>query len=194
MTGFDGEDTHRQTRALYFLGALDPAADAEFEKHLTGCAECLDDSERLGPMLGGMAMLSGEEIGALVREHNADVARHGAAVGNHGAFVGDHGAFAGDYGAAVGDHGALAGSRNVVAGDRLDSRRRPHRPGAPPAAEARRGSRPPARPSGRRRSRLLIGVLAAVVLLAVAVVSGVNLLRADQATLHADQATIVPEN
>jgi hypothetical protein len=68
MSDLDGEDTHRQTRALYLLGALDSEAGVEFERHLVSCLVCLDECERLGPVLAAMATLSGEEISALVSE------------------------------------------------------------------------------------------------------------------------------
>jgi hypothetical protein len=174
-TDFDSEDTHRQTRTLYFLGALDPAPEADFERHLAGCAECLDDSEQFGPLLGGMAMLSGEEIDALVREHDVDVAGPGAATGDRG---------------APADADA-ADAAAVPADDRLDAGRRAGRPGGPPAAEVRRGSRPPARPGRRRPRRVLIGVLTAVVLLAVGVVFGVNQLHSDRATIATEPAGLV---
>jgi hypothetical protein len=156
-TDFDSEDTHRQTRTLYFLGALDPAPEADFERHLAGCAECLDDGDQFGPLLAGMAMLSGEEIDTLVREHDADVAGPATAA----------------------DRGAPADTADTGGGS--------------PAVAVRRGSRPPARPGRRRPRRVLVGVLAAVVLLAVGVVVGVNQLRSDRATIATQPAGLVAQ-
>jgi Putative zinc-finger len=192
MTDFDSEDTHRQTRTLYFLGALDPAPEADFERHLAGCAECLDDSEQFGPLLGGMAMLSGEEIGALMREHDADVAGDVAGLGTA---AGDRGApaDAADAAGAPAEAPAAADAAGGPADDRLNARRRPQTPGGPPAAEVRRGSRPPARPGGRRRRRVLIGALAAVVLLAVAVGFGVSQLQSGGTTINTQPAGLIAQ-
>jgi hypothetical protein len=181
MTDFDSEDTHRQTRTLYFLGALDPEPEADFERHLAGCAECLDDGEQFGPLLAGMATLSGEEIDALVREQDADVAGSGAAAADRGALA---------------DSADSADSADVAipGDDRQDVRRRAgRRPGGPSAAEVRRGSRPPARPGVRRPRRVLIGVLTAVVLLAVAVGLGVNRLQSDRTTIDTQPAGLVAQ-
>jgi hypothetical protein len=79
MTDLDVDHTLCQKRALYFLGALEPVVEAEFERHLARCQPCLDDGDQLGPILGGMAMLSGEEIDLLVREDAAGTAVRGEA-------------------------------------------------------------------------------------------------------------------
>jgi anti-sigma factor RsiW len=50
--------------ALYLLGALDPAAEKTFERHLAGCAECRRECERLGPAASGLAGLDSRDLSA----------------------------------------------------------------------------------------------------------------------------------
>jgi hypothetical protein len=53
--------------ALYLLGALDPAAENAFERHLAGCAECKRECERLGPAASGLAGLDSTDPPAPLR-------------------------------------------------------------------------------------------------------------------------------
>jgi len=48
--------------ALYLLGALDPATESTFERHLAGCTECRRECERLGPAASAVAGLDSTDL------------------------------------------------------------------------------------------------------------------------------------
>lgn len=48
-------DDLRDNAALYALGALEPAETAEFERHLSSCAECAAELRALRPTVGALA-------------------------------------------------------------------------------------------------------------------------------------------
>jgi hypothetical protein len=48
----------------YLLGGLDPQSEAEFERHLGGCRECLDACDEFGPLVSAMGHLPLPDIRA----------------------------------------------------------------------------------------------------------------------------------
>ncbi|HWS31770.1 MAG TPA: zf-HC2 domain-containing protein [Actinoplanes sp.] len=58
---------HAQLRscAAYLLGGLDAETEQEFERHLATCVLCLDECDRLGPLVTSFGDFSPEEAAAL---------------------------------------------------------------------------------------------------------------------------------
>ncbi len=55
--GGEHATAEQERLTLYLLGALDDAEREAFEEHLAGCWECLEESARIGPSIGGLAGL-----------------------------------------------------------------------------------------------------------------------------------------
>jgi hypothetical protein len=52
----------------YLAGAMQPAEEAEFERHLAGCPECMDECDRLGEASAGLALLPAADVEELLAE------------------------------------------------------------------------------------------------------------------------------
>ncbi|WP_432839497.1 zf-HC2 domain-containing protein [Dactylosporangium sp. CA-092794] len=66
MTELQREDDVHGAGALYLLGALDPATEAAFERHLAGCPACQQQCEDFGPAATGLSHLPAADFADLL--------------------------------------------------------------------------------------------------------------------------------
>ncbi|GAA2645843.1 anti-sigma factor family protein [Paractinoplanes durhamensis] len=64
-------DLHHETLqplcGAYLSGALQPAEEADFERHLASCPDCMDECERLGETASGLSRLPAADVEELLR-------------------------------------------------------------------------------------------------------------------------------
>ncbi|MEU4240061.1 zf-HC2 domain-containing protein [Actinoplanes sp. NPDC026619] len=148
----------------YLSGALPPADEADFERHLAGCPECMDECDRLGATASGLASLPRADIEDLLLAEpwppiTAATPPPPAALSSPAAAAASPTATAAAPTATAASPTAAAASRAPAVAATKPG------PAAPPTAS----TRPPARsgdsrrPGRSRRRRLLGSVLAALV-------------------------------
>jgi hypothetical protein len=148
--------------STYLLGGLDPEGERTFERHLAGCAECLDECERLAPAAAGLADLGGAEIERLLAEPwpPVEAVTPSAAPANGPASAPGREPVAPAQGDTRPATAGGVGSRTQGAGNRPANRDGSSRPGEK-------------RPASSRRRRAVATVFAVVVLAAGGIVAAV---------------------
>ena len=72
MTYFDSDEAVYSLAALYLVGALDPAQEVAFERHVAYCRTCQREFDEIGPLVSGLSQLPDEEVAALLGDDPAD--------------------------------------------------------------------------------------------------------------------------